>query len=304
MRVAPEGHYVRRIILRVFVVGILTAVAGATIGSLGTPPHVRSAATTFSLADDFLPTANPNGPWSYGFKPGAGALTLYDYPFQLYGLDLWGHSVVRSLYAPSIQHNDTDHAINPPTAPCVTWQPGQLTLHPGPDGQQSIARFTAPDAGGFQVSATFALADQCSTTTDVHVYVNGASLFDCNIDLSNQSCTYTGIESLAAGDTIDFAVGYGSDGNFYFDNTFVDATITEGGTPPTPTPRPATPAPPHPSGVGGIVKLPPAAVAAEFSASSEDSGWPAAVYEGLAGAGAAAILLGAGGWYVGRRWLR
>jgi len=302
MRVAAAGHDVQRITLRVFVVGILAAVAGATIASLGTTSRVRSAATTFSLAGDFSPTANPNGPWSYGFKPVAGAFTLYDYPFNSSGLDLWGHSVVRSLNAPSIQHNGTGHAIiNPPAAPCVTWQPGQITLHPGPDGQQSIARFTVPDTGVFQISATFALADQCSTTTDVHVYVNGASSFDCNVDLSNQSCTYTATESLAAGDTIDFAVGYGSDGNFYFDNTFVDATITEGGTPPAPTPRPATPAPPHPPGVGGTVKLPAAAVAAESGVPGEE---PASAASGAALVGAAVgsvVVLAAGGWYARRR---
>jgi hypothetical protein len=71
----------------------------------------------------------------------------------------------------------------------------------------------------------------------------------------------------------------------------------------TPIPPTATPAPPH--GVGGAVPLPPAAVAPASGAPSDDSGWPAGAYAGLAGAGAAAVIvLGAGGWYAGRRRLR
>jgi hypothetical protein len=77
------------------------------------------------------------------------------------------------------------------------------------------------------------------------------------------------------------------------------ATLTVVAPPPTTTPTSG-----HLHGVGGIVKLPPSAVAADSDAPSDGSGWPAGAYAGLAGAGAAAvILLGAGGWYAGRRGL-
>ncbi len=62
--------------------------------------------------------------------------------------------------------------------------------------------------------------------------------------------------------------------------------------PPTPTPRT--------HGVGGKVKLPPAAIAAESGASAEDSGWTAPAYAALVGG---ALVLAAGAWYVRRRWL-
>jgi len=86
--------------------------------------------------------------------------------------------------------------------------------------------------------------------------------------------------------------------------------------PPTPTPTPtptftATPtktSTPTPTktpngqqGVGGVVRLPPAAVAAEAGAASEGSGWPVESYAALAGA---VVAIGAGGWYARRRWLR
>ena len=66
---------------------------------------------------------------------------------------------------------------------------------------------------------------------------------------------------------------------------------------PTSTPTP----PPHPPGVGGTVKLPPAAVAAESGAAAEGSGWGTATWAALAGS---AVAIGIGGWYARRRWLR
>jgi hypothetical protein len=69
----------------------------------------------------------------------------------------------------------------------------------------------------------------------------------------------------------------------------------------TPTPTPtntATPtATPH-VGVGGSVKLPPAAITDQSGAS--DSGWPLAAYLGAAGA---VLAISVGGWYARRRWL-
>jgi hypothetical protein len=78
--------------------------------------------------------------------------------------------------------------------------------------------------------------------------------------------------------------------------------------PATPTPPPtdtptatptATPKPPQ--GVGGTVKLPPAALAAESAKALDGSGWSVGAYAALAGAAAAVVVLVSGGWYVQRR---
>jgi hypothetical protein len=80
---------------------------------------------------------------------------------------------------------------------------------------------------------------------------------------------------------------------------------------PTPTPTPTntfTPTPtatPKPPGVGGVVKLPPAAVAAEYGAAADESGWTVWAYAAVASAVALVIMaVAAGGWYTRRRWLR
>ena len=61
---------------------------------------------------------------------------------------------------------------------------------------------------------------------------------------------------------------------------------------PTPTPRP---------GVGGAVKLPPAAIAAESGTQADGSGWATGAYAALI---AAVVAMGTGVWYARRRWLR
>ena len=66
-----------------------------------------------------------------------------------------------------------------------------------------------------------------------------------------------------------------------------------------PTPVPSTPTA-HP-GVGGKVLLPPAAMATESRASTEDSGWSAGAYSALAVVGTAVAVAG-GAWYARRRW--
>jgi hypothetical protein len=77
--------------------------------------------------------------------------------------------------------------------------------------------------------------------------------------------------------------------------------------PPPPTPSPTrtptpTATPTKPPGVGGTVKLPPAAVAAESGAPSEGSGWSAATFVVLAsGIAGAAVAVAAAGWYARRR---
>ena len=75
---------------------------------------------------------------------------------------------------------------------------------------------------------------------------------------------------------------------------------------PTNTPVPPTPVPPTPTrppGVGGTVRLPPAAVAAESANAPEGSGWTVGAYAALASVGAV-VAIAVGGWYARRRWLR
>lgn len=88
-------------------------------------------------------------------------------------------------------------------------------------------------------------------------------------------------------------------GNTTHLSTFVVAERVATATPtpaPSPTPRPTAT---RPVGVGGTVRLPPAAFAAESAAPARDFGWTVWTCAAFAGG---AMLLAAGGWYATRRW--
>jgi hypothetical protein len=199
---------------------------GAFVVDVSVVPYPYDAAAQFSGTD------NPNGVWSYGCTESLGAA------FQLYtqqigsisGLYDWSTApCVPPGLPPSLAYNSTNASVTPVPPGTVTFPAHALSFHPGPEGQNSVLRFTAPVSGNYQVQAVFWGDDFVGpTTTDVHVLHNGLGLYTSEVDgfgpSSDQSFTTT--VSLAAGDTIDFTVGYGTDGNFYNDSTGVSAVIT------------------------------------------------------------------------------
>jgi hypothetical protein len=101
-------------------------------------------------------------------------------------------------------------------------------MHPGPQDQYSVIRFTAPNAGTFVLATSFTGIDVDQTTTDVHVLHDGSSIFNGNVHGfgSGSGPSFTTTLTLHAGDTIDFAVGYGADGNYFNDSTGISATLS------------------------------------------------------------------------------
>lgn len=93
----------------------------------------------------------------------------------------------------------------------ITWPSGRLALHPGPMGELSAVRWTAPQSGTTEISGAFiGLAGR--PTTDVHILHNGHSLFDSclNLDGHPNTATLDQKVTVAKGDTLDFAVGTGN----------------------------------------------------------------------------------------------
>jgi hypothetical protein len=72
-------------------------------------------------------------------------------------------------------------------------------------------------------------------STDVHILDDGVSLFAGVVDGSH-SPTYRNTLDLAAGGVIDFAVGFGADGNFFNDSTGIIASLTTTSAAPVPEP--------------------------------------------------------------------
>ena len=123
---------------------------------------------------------------------------------------------------PCVSRNATDHVIQ---ALGITWQPGQLSFHPGRDGEYSVVRWTAPAAGKAEFAAKFhSIAERA--TTDVHVLHNGKVLFDgfINVRGGGPEAKFASALAVQAGDTLDCAIGWGN-GNYGADTTALAVTI-------------------------------------------------------------------------------
>jgi hypothetical protein len=142
-------------------------------------------AITYDVAADFSATNNPNGVWSYGWSSTlTSALNLYTdkyKPYDFGGIDVW--SELGITYPPAVAHNGTGSVITL-YGHNLTWQIGQLSLGPGNSGEHSHARWTAPNAGIFDIAATFTGIDADGVTTDVHVLHNGNWILNDSTALS------------------------------------------------------------------------------------------------------------------------
>src|SRR3712207_5532262 len=109
-----------------------------------------------------------------------------------------------------------------------------LNLHPGPAGEESVVRWTAPSSGIVKIEGRFqgidtggTATDGDGTTTDVAVAHNSTTtLFSDNINAYGATAPFSITRSVAAGDTIDYSVGYGSNATHSNDSTGLSVTIT------------------------------------------------------------------------------
>jgi hypothetical protein len=205
----------------------LTPFPGAGSTTVWLSDNPSATTQPYDAAAQFSGTANPTGVWSYGCSQSLGASFQLDtQQIQNNGLYGWGSS--SSCGPNDVGYNPTNADITVDGS--VTVPAHTTEFHPGPEDQNAVLRFTAPAGGNYKVQAVFWGDDFVGpTTTDVHVLHNGLGLYTGEVDgygrpSSDQSFTTT--ISVAAGDTIDFAVGYGTDGNYFFDTTGVSAVIT------------------------------------------------------------------------------
>jgi hypothetical protein len=125
---------------------------------------------------------------------------------------------------PLITHNSSDTAI---TAGGVFLPPDLLDLHPGKEGQRSVLRWTAPAKGVYRFDGHFQGIDLSGTTTDAVIVLNSKLvLFNENINGFGIPKAFVFSRELAAGDTVDFSVGYGGNG-FNSDSTGAYVAVTK-----------------------------------------------------------------------------
>jgi hypothetical protein len=178
-----------------------------------------------SVVADFSASENPRGVWTYGYKASDGSnftrYTKNDLPPYSDGLLRWSSG---SSPEPMVAYNATGgQALSYLT---INHPPDVLNLHPGPAGQKSVVRWTAPFSGTVTIQGKFRGIDTHGTTTNVAVAHNSTrTLFSGNINGYGAEAPFLITKAVAAGDTIDFSVGYGSNRNYYNDSTGLSATM-------------------------------------------------------------------------------
>lgn len=169
-----------------------------------------------NAAAEFSATSNPAGVWSYGWTVALGSsFTLFTNRISSGGSDFWYGN------QPSLGGN--------PGYPTV-WRsadiPNDMLLeHPGPAGEYAVLRWTSPIDQTISVSAEFTAQDPHPTSTDVHLLLNGVSLLNGSINSASDIVSFLQAVSFKQGDKLDFAVGYGSNNNYFFDATGIRATV-------------------------------------------------------------------------------
>jgi hypothetical protein len=215
--------------------GGATGTGGATgLGGLTGIDAAGSGGDCYNVALDFSRSgANPSGRWAYGISNQVGSDLIL---FSVFSTSLSQASDSSQMawwsmdgaQAPLAALNPSNVDRHP--AGTTTYGPGEFVLHPGSTGQLAIARWTAPSAGTVHVEAVFA---GCSgwqsapvTTTDVYLLLNRRVLVSGYVNVKGASNEFSLSQdvSVATGDPIDFAVGWGN-GSYVFDSTALAATL-------------------------------------------------------------------------------
>jgi hypothetical protein len=203
--------------------------AALTLLVVGLLTQAPAFGTMWDPAAEFSNTDNPNGVWSYGwvseadFASGSYDITLFSTLDVVNGLDRWG----RDFSEPCLVYNPSDTETRWYGQPV---EPLTLALHPGGNDEKAIVRWTAPESGTFIISGSF--FSQGNPTVDVHVLLNGMSLFSIDFFGPGSDPFDPPPATVKAGDTIDFAVGFGGNG-YNSDCTSFQAQIV-------PVPEPAS----------------------------------------------------------------
>lgn len=214
---------------------VLTALAAAFFAAL---PVVTTAAT-WDLYDDFSIVNNPNGQWAYGYSPSfAAGYAFSAFPDHFENPDVPGWWVNTGGEVPLLL--DWTNAVAPNVAiPSLAGCTGPGSMHSDTLFEMNVVRWTAAEAGVYDVSASWQQLlgrDDLRGDWTCYVVVNGVAIFSAykpdywsvptDPGIGYEPIPYAGQLALAAGDTLDFAVDSGPNGDYRADWFTVDATIT------------------------------------------------------------------------------
>jgi YD repeat-containing protein len=195
-------------------------------------PSPADSVRNYDAVTDFSPLQNSDGAWSYGYRPSGGSFTPYASYNNMFGagLDTWSQSA--AACCPMVTRNNTGSTSS--YAGNVVQTTDELNLHPGPNGERGVVRWTAPTAGTYNFQGRFQGISVNGTTSDVSVTHNGSSVFGASINgfysngaPSSALAPFSLTRSVNAGDTVEFSVGFGSNANYNNDSTGLAVTVSQ-----------------------------------------------------------------------------
>ena len=213
--------------------GLVLALSTIACGAFSLPAaaqHTYDASADFSTATNASPL--DGGVWSYGTETTLGkAFSLNTQSYTFTGnvsgaVQGWAGTDGGFPYVTQNTGSTTFDNVNGNTTILV--MPGQMDLHPGPNGEYGVVRFTAPTTAAYSFNGSFSGVNSNPTTTDVHVLLDGNSIADGGINVNgggNSVLLASNSLSLTKGDTLDFVVGYGN-GSYFNDSTGLYAQVT------------------------------------------------------------------------------
>jgi probable HAF family extracellular repeat protein len=155
-------------------------------------PLGASKLSYYEASLQFSDSSNPSGTWSYGYtKKVGGAFTPYTISGVVGTFDGW--------YGYTLGGNPLLVTDSNLTGTYL------LTSHPGPNNEQSVARWTAPSTGTFDFLGFFYGLD-LNYGSDVYVLKNKSVMYHDSVSGYEDEKDYSLVFSLRKGDKIDFVV--------------------------------------------------------------------------------------------------
>jgi hypothetical protein len=188
---------------------------------------LTASALVYDAAGEFEYSLSTTGPWSYGYSTTlTGAIV--------------GHNEI-GTYNPYIEYMRTNINSGTPsiiyntntvaeTFGSVIIGANELGIHPGPNNEYEKVRLTVGTSGMYSIVGAFSGLDIYGTSTDAHILLNNVDIFSAMVNgfglISSQS--FSILQSLNVGDTLDFAVGNGAGLPYahYNDSTALSAHVT------------------------------------------------------------------------------
>lgn len=133
---------------------------------------------------------------------------------------------------PHVVHNSNPTPITFTGPQGVTRAARGVSLHPGPNCEQAIVRFTTPYSGTYAVTGQFYGIDGNGSATKTQVSIVGLGAYSTpiltdTIDVGGSKIRAAFRKSflIAAGKTVDFVVGCQAGGNYNYGTTGLHAVI-------------------------------------------------------------------------------